>query len=133
MRNKQLEELSDRYLDPVKIKAEVDVDVAYQVLDRLCRCYTPNIPYIQAAHMEYSTPWDAICGYAQEFRLPVFSINSMIEVASGAVRPVSLAVSPEIAPVISQSAKRLRIAEPKEPQQRQKDKDPERGERERRR
>ena len=94
-------------LDVEKMKTEVDVNVAYQVLNRLCQCFTPMIPYIHAAHVEYLTPWDAICGYAEMFNLPVMAIQMMIEVAGGPTKPAEAAVQEG-----SRIAKKPRTDEP---------------------
>ena len=69
-------------LNVEQMKEEVPLDIAYWILERLCSCFSPDIPYLIIAHADYQSPWDAICGIADEKRLAACVILGMIEAAT---------------------------------------------------
>ena len=70
--------LYDDLMDPVKLRAQLNQNDAHWMVEQLCSCYMPSVPYLHVAYVEYATPWEAIIGCARRFGLPPSAIASMI-------------------------------------------------------
>ena len=84
--------MNEDLMDPAKLRRGVDEDTAYWLVHRLCDCFTPDVPYLHVAHVEYASHWEAIVGYAKRFGLPPSAISSMQATRRGSSKATQVTV-----------------------------------------